>query len=1316
MPAPRLDTDRARTKLQAFHFSGLFIEELGWHQPASRKPVPIEYDGARWRAVEVSQLSGFRVFEITPEDRATPLPDAKAQQELWQRVALHSVENILIFVDAARTQSLWLWMKREVKRFLPRRHHFLRGQPGDLFLSKLAALFVDLSELDEDGNLDITAATGRVRKALDVETVTKVFFREFQDEHGRLLGQIHGIPDARERRWYASVLLNRLMFVWFLQAKGFLDGGNRDYLPDLLAASEKKARGHFFSHVLRDLFFEGFAKPSGRRQCVGPVPLGDIPYLNGGLFLPHGIEQRIEGDALLTAPYEKIRIADAAFADLFALFRRYSWSLNDTPGGDDREINPDVLGYIFEKYINQKEFGAYYTRPEITEYLCEQTIHQLVLDRANANFDAAQTLHQRDPKAFPAPRRFTALDDLLFHADGPLCARLLLDVLPRLSLLDPACGSGAFLVAAQKTLLNLYTALLGRCEALGHRPVLDWMERQKREHKAPAAYWLKKKIVTENLYGVDIMEEAVEIAKLRLFLSLVASAEKRDQLEPLPNIEFNLLAGNSLIGLLHVDSAAFDQGGATFLSPTPSPSASQGRQECRPSHGQHRMTLTHTPAKDELAMTVESTTAPTRQEKVGAHLAVVRAAKYRELLDEKNRLIALYKEAPNQLGAGVKDSDVLVSLRRSIEEKKAAAREVLDRLLLAEFQRLGIQFHQATWISEAPENASTPAASAASAPKERNKPAQGNALGSHPKNDLALKGRSIPGGKDGKPEKRTLKLDDIRALQPFHWAYEFDDILINRGGFDAIITNPPWEIFKPQAKAFFNEYSEVVSKNNMTIKEFEKEQARLLKLPGVMAAWLAFLSRFPHVSAYIRGCEDYCHQMSVVNGKRTGADINLYKLFVERSYRFLRDGGICGIVIPGNITTDFGAKGLRELLFSEATIERLLVLSNERYIFDGIHHDTQFCLLSFIKGGQTDVLKMACRLDVREAVSPGQLDSFLHSDDVLLDIPIELIRQLSPDALAIMDFRNETDISIAKALLNFPVAGATIEGRWKLELCREFDMTNDSDLFTQQRDTGDLPLYEGKMFHQFDAKWKEPKYWLNERAAAARLMSSRMKRIAQFAKKAGIEFVKPKLVRLDYTTYRLAFRDVGPATNARSMIVTVLPPGVFCPHTTSLEEVFYAAVVGGRLEPNCTHLSMHERLYLCAVLNSFAVDSWLRRSVTKHVSFFHVYSTPIPRLTSADAAFRPLVERAARLVGTSAEFDDLLREVFGPAATHRTHGATAAADRQRLRAEMDALVARLYALTEEEFTHILATFPLVDAAVRAATLEAFRAATRGEIA
>jgi hypothetical protein len=151
------------------------------------------------------------------------------------------------------------------------------------------------------------------------------------------------------------------------------------------------------------LFFEGFAKPAAQRDSKTNALLGEICYLNGGLFLPHRLEQR--------AP---IRIPDDAFSQLFELFGRYSWNLNDTPGGQDDEINPDVLGYIFEKYINQKQLGAYYTRPEITEYLSEQTIYRLILNKVN---------HAGISGVLPA-RHFDDMSELLIKLDAPLCQEL----------------------------------------------------------------------------------------------------------------------------------------------------------------------------------------------------------------------------------------------------------------------------------------------------------------------------------------------------------------------------------------------------------------------------------------------------------------------------------------------------------------------------------------------------------------------------------------------------------------------------------------------------------------------------------------------------------------------------------------------------------------------------------------------------------------------------------------------------------------------------------------------------------------------------
>ena len=366
-----IDFSRMRECLRTFAFHELFVSELGWSLPTARKATSFVVKGEGFKRQQIAQLAGAVVFEVTADSGT--IPDAKTRAAVHKEIFAQHYENILIFLDSARTQSLWYWVKREAGKSYPRDHLYVKGQPGDLFVSKLGQIVFDISELDEEGNAGIVEVATRIRNALDVERVTKRFYGDFQEQHIAFIELIQGIRDERERRWYASVLLNRLMFIYFLQRKGFLDGGDLDYLQKKLAQSKQSGKNRFFSGFLKLLFFEGFAKPEEKRSAEAKQSLGKIKYLNGGLFLPHHVEQN----------NPKIDVPDKAFENLFALFTRYSWNLNDTPGGKDDEINPDVLGYIFEKYINQKAFGAYYTRPEITEYLCERTIHRLILEAVN---------------------------------------------------------------------------------------------------------------------------------------------------------------------------------------------------------------------------------------------------------------------------------------------------------------------------------------------------------------------------------------------------------------------------------------------------------------------------------------------------------------------------------------------------------------------------------------------------------------------------------------------------------------------------------------------------------------------------------------------------------------------------------------------------------------------------------------------------------------------------------------------------------------------------------------------------------------------
>jgi type I restriction-modification system DNA methylase subunit len=1120
-----LDVQRTRDLLTDFAFHRLFIEELGWSNPTSgKKPVSVEVADQSIERTAIAELAGVMVFEITVADGL--IPDAKTRRAIHHAIASLYHENLLIFVDRPRSQSLWYWVKREDTRSQAREHLYVKGQPGDLFLTKLQSMVVDLTEFDA-GVPSVVEVVQRLRTALDVERVTRKFYDEFKEQHIVFLGLISGITKEADRRWYASVMLNRLMFVYFLQRKGFIDN-DYWYLQNKLAESKSRGSDRFYGEFLRALFFQGFAKPEGERSEMVRSLVGDVRYLNGGLFLPHKIE----------LAYTNIAIPDHAFDNILALFQRYSWNLNDAPGGKDDEISPDVLGYIFEKYINQKDFGAYYTRPEMTEYLCERTIHKLILDRINVPvIPGTATI-----------RRFNDINELLVRLDADLCRRLLHDILPTLSILDPACGSGAFLVAAMKTLINIYSAVIGKITFLGDRNLTKWLRDAEHEHRS-LAYFIKKRIITDNLYGVDLMEEGTEIAKLRLFLALVSSAQYVTELEPLPNIDFNILAGNALVGLLHVD-----------------------------------------PSKANLFWGAEQ---------------------YRRILEEKNRLVDNYRHAATY-------AEDLQALREGIDARKSEDRVKLDDILLQDFLDLGVKYEQATLR--------------------------------------------------GKTTKRTLTEKDIAALEPLHWGYEFDEIVQSQGGFDIIITNPPWDIFKPQAKEFFRQYSDLVTKKKMDIKAFETHQADLLKDPEIASAWLDYQSRYPYVSAYYRAAEQYKNQISIVNGKKAGTDINLYKLFVEQCYNLLKEGGQCGIVIPSGIYTDLGAKQLREMLFKHTEVTGLFGFENRKEIFEGVHRSYKFGVLTFERGGSTTQFPAAfMRLDVQE------LEHFPENGSI--PISVELIRRLSPDSLSLLEFKSEMDVRIAEKMLEYPLLGEKLDGKWNLRLNREFDMTNDSSLFRTAPRRGCLPLYEGKMIHQFTHLFAEPRYWVDEKEGRQALLGH--------ASDQGQE--------LGYQRYRVGFRSSGENTNIRNFISAVIPKQVFCGNSIILSE---------GINDNNRLL-----LVLCSVFNSFVLDYAIRLKISRNMNMFYIYQLPVPRLSEQDAVFKAIEERAAKLVCTTPEFDELAADVG--LGSHE-QGVTNPTERDKLRSELDGIVAHLYGLTEEEFAHILATFPIVTEPIKVAALDAFR--------
>ena len=163
-----------------------------------------------------------------------------------------------------------------------------------------------------------------------------------------------------------------------------------------------------------------------------------------------------------------------------------------------------------------------------------------------------------------------------------------------------------------------------------------------------------------------------------------------------------------------------------------------------------------------------------------------------------------------------------------------------------------------------------------------------------------------------------------------------------------------------------------------------------------------------------------------------------------------------------------------------------------------------------------------------------------------------------------------------------------------------------------------MPLYEGKMISQFDHRLAEPRYWIPEKNGRKALIGS--------ARDTGQE--------LDYERFRLGFRDVASSTNERSCIATIIPGRVFVGNTLPVH------VASAGAAP-----SLAEIVFVTAVFDSFVFDWMIRKKITNHLNFFYVYQMPVPRLTASDPAFVPIMERAARLICTTPEFDDLAKEV-----------------------------------------------------------------------
>lgn len=445
------------------------------------------------------------------------------------------------------------------EEFTPaRRYSFLVGQNEKSHTAQSCLLPLLIND-------EVNPTLGKLEEVFSVERVTKEFFEKYRDLYSRLKGELDGVAkndnlvkeDFRGKNIttsdFCKKLLGQIVFLYFLQKKGWFGvprnkkwgEGDRQFLRRLFKEAQKE-KGNYFNDFLEPLFYE--ALRYDRRASDDYFSRFDckIPFLNGGLFDPINDYDWINTEILLHNSLfsNSNRTKEGDIGDgILDIFDRYNFTVKeDEPLEKEVAIDPEMLGKVFENLLEDKDRkskGTYYTPREIVHYMCQESLANYLtseLEGKVSKEDVEMLIkhgemvvehdshvvskgHETDRYSFRLPQNVRQN------------AKIIDEKLTSIRVCDPAVGSGAFPVGMMNEIVRTRNALTPHIS----------------ENNERTSYNFKREAIQNCLYGVDIDPSAVEIAKLRLWLSLVVDEEERRNIRPLPNLDYKIVRGNSLL-------------------------------------------------------------------------------------------------------------------------------------------------------------------------------------------------------------------------------------------------------------------------------------------------------------------------------------------------------------------------------------------------------------------------------------------------------------------------------------------------------------------------------------------------------------------------------------------------------------------------------------------------------------------------------------------------------------------------------------------------------------------------------------------------
>ena len=407
---------------------------------------------------------------------------------------------------------------------------------------------------------------GRVKDTSDLlsrfslEVVNKQFYLEIAKFFDDLVDEKDAnlaLPfqsDATVRKNFAMRLIGRLMFCWFLKQKKSKVGA---LVPDELLSANAVKDGYYHA-TLEPLFFEILNTQIDERDIRSDV-YDQVPYLNGGLFSPqHDDYYDLDRATFTSRHINTLRVADAWFREFFALLETYNFTIDENTVFDQElSVDPEMLGRIFENLLaeinpetggsERKRTGSYYTPRQVVEYMVDQSLIEYL-----------KTATGIEEKRLAALVSYDLGDDegnqLTAEENGKVVGAI-----ESLKILDPACGSGAFPIGALQKIVWILQRVDPDCRLWLERKLEQVPELYRKKitdyfQNNPPDYIRKLDVIRDSIFGVDIQPIAVEMSRLRCFLTLVVESEiddtnKNRGIEPLPNLDFKFVCANTLIDL-----------------------------------------------------------------------------------------------------------------------------------------------------------------------------------------------------------------------------------------------------------------------------------------------------------------------------------------------------------------------------------------------------------------------------------------------------------------------------------------------------------------------------------------------------------------------------------------------------------------------------------------------------------------------------------------------------------------------------------------------------------------------------------------------